>query len=186
MTSNDEKSCFVSMMQGGDENLYASIQVLRDRVEEISNHMENEELRARATIANLLNQQNGPMSLEAQQRIQNDHQHQMENLGKQLRQQQDDLQPIIWLSAHLDFVLLRKEDIVNGKKYDFTVEYFVASVVEVIFMTLKVFQTLNIIRRRWCEYGSNTFFSFKFSWPAKVIESSVQWSCVNFYQMPIL
>ena len=98
----------------------------------------------------------------------------------------DNLQPIIWLSAHLDFVLLRKEDIVNGKKYDFTVEYFVASVVEVIFMTLKVFQTLNIIRRRWCEYGSNTFFSFKFSWPAKVIESSVQWSCVNFYQMPIL
>lgn len=91
LTSNDEKSCFVSMMQGGDENLYASIQVLRDRVEEISNHMENEELRARATIANLLNQQNGPMSLEAQQRIQNDHQHQMENLGKQLRQQQDDL-----------------------------------------------------------------------------------------------
>ena len=53
-------------------------------------------------------------------------------------------------------------------------------------MTLKVFQTLNIIRRRWCEYGSNTFFSFKFSWPAKVIESSVQWSCANFYQMPIL
>ena len=98
----------------------------------------------------------------------------------------DNLQPIIWLSAHLDFVLLRKEDIVNGKKYDFTVEYFVASVVEVIFMTLKVFQTLNIIRRRWCEYGSNTFFSFKFSWPAKVTESSVQWSCVNFYQMPIL
>lgn len=91
LTSNDEKSCFVSMMQGGDENLYASIQVLRDRVEEISNHMENEELRARATIANLLNQQNGPTSLEAQQRIQNDHQHQMENLGKQLRQQQDDL-----------------------------------------------------------------------------------------------
>ncbi|XP_022794203.1 1-phosphatidylinositol 4,5-bisphosphate phosphodiesterase gamma-1-like isoform X3 [Stylophora pistillata] len=76
---------------GGDENLYASIQVLRDRVEEISNTMENEELRARATIASLLTQQNGPMSLEAQQRIQNDHQHQMENLGKQLRQQQDDL-----------------------------------------------------------------------------------------------
>ena len=35
--------------------------------------------------------------------------------------QMDNLQPIIWLSAHLDFVLLRKEDIVNGKKYDVTV-----------------------------------------------------------------
>lgn len=48
-------------------------------------------MRARATIASLVNQRNGPMSLEAQQRFQNDHQHQMENLGKQLRQQQDDL-----------------------------------------------------------------------------------------------
>lgn len=76
---------------GGDENLYASIQVLRDRVEEISIHMENEELRARATMSNLLNQRNGPVSLEAQLQFQDDHEHQMENLGKQLKQQQDDL-----------------------------------------------------------------------------------------------
>ena len=54
-------------------------------------------------------------------------------------------------------------------------------------MTLKVFQKLKIVRRKWFECGSNVFFfSFKFSWPVKVIESSVQWSCVNFYQMPIL
>ena len=53
----------------------------------------------------------------------------------------DNLQPIIWLSAHLDFVLLRKEDIVNGKKYDVTVEYFVASVVEVILWPWRSFRS---------------------------------------------
>lgn len=53
--------------------------------------MENEELRARATMSNLLNQRNGPASREAQLQFQDDHEHQMENLGKQLRQQQDDL-----------------------------------------------------------------------------------------------
>ena len=60
-------------------------------MEEISIHMENEELRARATMSNLLNQRNGPVSLEAQLQLQDDHEHQMENLGKQLKQQQDDL-----------------------------------------------------------------------------------------------
>ena len=46
-------------------------------------------MRARATMSNLLqNQQNGPQSLE---QFQDDHEHQMESLGKQLRQQQDDL-----------------------------------------------------------------------------------------------
>ena len=60
-------------------------------MEEISIHMENEELRARATMSSLLNQRNGPVSLEAQMQFQDDHEHQMENLGKQLKQQQDDL-----------------------------------------------------------------------------------------------
>lgn len=76
--------------QGGDENLYASIQVLRDRVEEISHDMENKEMRARMTMSNLLSQQNGPMSQEVSQ-FQDDHLHQMEDLGRQLRQQQDNL-----------------------------------------------------------------------------------------------
>lgn len=76
--------------QGGDENLYASIQVLRDRVEEISHDMENKEMRARMTMCNLLSQQNGPMSQEVSQ-FQDDHLHQMEDLGRQLRQQQDNL-----------------------------------------------------------------------------------------------
>jgi len=95
-SEENELSCLlvhldIRSAMGGDENLYASIQVLRDRVEEISSHMENEELRARATMSNLLNQRNGPVSREAQLQFQDDHEHQMENLGKQLRQQQDDL-----------------------------------------------------------------------------------------------
>ena len=65
--------------------------MLRDRVEEISLHMENEEMRARVTMSNLLSQQNGPMSVNVSQ-FQDDHEHQMESLGRQLRQQQDDLQ----------------------------------------------------------------------------------------------
>lgn len=70
--------------------MYASIQVLRERVEEISHDMENKEMRARVTMCNLLSQQNGPLSQEVSQ-FQDDHEHQMENLGRQLRQQQDDL-----------------------------------------------------------------------------------------------
>ncbi|XP_074617747.1 1-phosphatidylinositol 4,5-bisphosphate phosphodiesterase gamma-1-like [Acropora palmata] len=78
---------------GGDENLYASIQVLRDRVEEISHDMENKEKRARMTMCSLLSQQNGPQSQEFSQ-FQDAHKHQMESLGKQLRQQQDNLRQL--------------------------------------------------------------------------------------------
>lgn len=76
---------------GGDENLYASIQVLRDKVEEISHHMQDEELKARVTMSNLLSQHTGPQSLE---QFQDHHEHQMESLGKQLKQQQDDLRKL--------------------------------------------------------------------------------------------
>lgn len=82
-----------NIFQGGDENLYASIQVLRDRVEEISLDMENKEMRARTTMCNLLSQQNGPMSQEFSQ-FQDAHKNQMENLGRQLRQQQDNLRQL--------------------------------------------------------------------------------------------
>lgn len=78
---------------GGDENLYASIQVLRDRVEEISHDMESKEMRARRTMSNLLSQQNGPLSQEVSQ-FQDAHKHQMENLGRQLKQQQDNLRQL--------------------------------------------------------------------------------------------
>ena len=47
-------------------------------------------MRARMTMSNLLSQQNGPMSQEVSQ-FQDDHLHQMEDLGRQLRQQQDNL-----------------------------------------------------------------------------------------------
>ena len=82
-----------NIFQGGDENLYASIQVLRDRVEEISHDMENKEKRARMTMCSLLSQQNGPQSQEFSQ-FQDAHKHQMESLGKQLRQQQDNLRQL--------------------------------------------------------------------------------------------
>lgn len=78
---------------GGDENLYASIQVLRDRVEEISHDMENHEMRARMTMSSLLSQQNGPLPHEVSS-FQNAHAHQMENLGRQLKQEQDHLRQL--------------------------------------------------------------------------------------------
>lgn len=50
--------------------------------------MQDEELKARVTMSNLLSQHTGPQSLE---QFQDHHEHQMESLGKQLKQQQDDL-----------------------------------------------------------------------------------------------
>lgn len=51
--------------------------------------MQDEELKARVTMSNLLRSQHtGPQSLE---QFQDHHEHQMESLGKQLKQQQDDL-----------------------------------------------------------------------------------------------
>ena len=47
-------------------------------------------MRARMTMSNLLSQQNGPLSQEVSQ-FQDDHLNQMEDLGRQLRQQQDNL-----------------------------------------------------------------------------------------------
>ena len=75
-----------SLQQGDDESLYASIQGLRDRVQEISCQMQTEEMKAREAIS----QMNGPSSMEAQ-KYRDDHQNNMESLGKQLRQQQDEL-----------------------------------------------------------------------------------------------
>ena len=73
--------------------MYASIQVLRDRVEEISHDMENHEMRARMTMSSLLSQQNGPLPHEVSS-FQNAHAHQMENLGRQLKQEQDHLRQL--------------------------------------------------------------------------------------------
>ena len=62
-------------------------------MEEISHDMENKEKRARMTMCSLLSQQNGPQSQEFSQ-FQDAHKHQMESLGKQLRQQQDNLRQL--------------------------------------------------------------------------------------------
>ena len=62
-------------------------------MEEISLDMENKEMSARTTMCNLLSQQNGPMSQEFSQ-FQDAHKNQMENLGRQLRQQQDNLRQL--------------------------------------------------------------------------------------------
>ena len=79
----------LTFLQGDDENLYASIQVLRDRMQDISHKMQSEEKNSRKTI-NMLSQQTGPSSMEAQQCL-NKHEHVMEDLGRQFRQHQNDL-----------------------------------------------------------------------------------------------
>ncbi|XP_031560507.1 1-phosphatidylinositol 4,5-bisphosphate phosphodiesterase gamma-1-like isoform X2 [Actinia tenebrosa] len=78
--------------KGDDENLYATIQGLRDRVHEISYQMATEEKMAREAMTQM-SQRSGPLSLEAQE-IRNRHVLHMETLGRQLQDNQSNLQKL--------------------------------------------------------------------------------------------
>ncbi|XP_048577157.1 1-phosphatidylinositol 4,5-bisphosphate phosphodiesterase gamma-1 isoform X2 [Nematostella vectensis] len=83
----------VRSAKGDDENLYASIQGLRDRVQEISSQMQTEEQRAREAMSQLQIRDGGPLSLEAQE-YRDKHAHNMASLGKQLLEKQTNLQKL--------------------------------------------------------------------------------------------
>lgn len=78
--------------QGDDENLYASIQGLRDRVNEISSQMATEEKLNRETLTQI--SQRTELTQEEAQEIRNRHVLNMETLGRQLLANQTNLQKL--------------------------------------------------------------------------------------------